>query len=127
LLHNLPQLSIMINLSLADIRFRFFSDLLKVIDQDLLGALPSISTLFTPSDVYQSATYALLSNASPPLLYSDYHRGQGAAFHQKACAASLEGIVSKRADAPYAPDNRGLWLKVKCLHRKEFVVVGWTA
>jgi bifunctional non-homologous end joining protein LigD len=38
----------------------------------------------------------------------------------------LEGIVSKRADAPYAPGNRGLWLKVKCLHREEFVVVGWT-
>src|SRR5205823_1614442 len=38
----------------------------------------------------------------------------------------LEGIVSKRADAPYAPGNRGLWLKVKCLNREEFVVVGWT-
>ena len=39
---------------------------------------------------------------------------------------ALEGIVSKRADAPYAPGNRGLRLKVKCLHREEFVVVGWT-
>ena len=38
----------------------------------------------------------------------------------------LEGIVSKRADAPYAPGNRGLWLKVKCLYREEFLVVGWT-
>src|SRR5580658_8942559 len=38
----------------------------------------------------------------------------------------LEGIVSNRADAAYAPGNRGLWLKVKCLHREEFVVVGWT-
>jgi len=38
----------------------------------------------------------------------------------------LEGIISKRADAPYTPGNRGLWLKVKCLHREEFVVVGWT-
>jgi len=38
----------------------------------------------------------------------------------------LEGIVSKRADAAYAPGNRGLWVKVKCLHRAEFVVVGWT-
>jgi bifunctional non-homologous end joining protein LigD len=34
--------------------------------------------------------------------------------------------VSKRADAPYAPGNRGLWVKVKCLRREEFVVVGWT-
>jgi bifunctional non-homologous end joining protein LigD len=46
---------------------------------------------------------------------------------RKACAAGLEGIVSKRADATYAPGNRGLWVKVKCLHREEFAVVGWTA
>ena len=39
---------------------------------------------------------------------------------------ALEGIVSKRADAPYTPGNRGLSLKVKCLHREEFVVIGWT-
>jgi bifunctional non-homologous end joining protein LigD len=39
---------------------------------------------------------------------------------------SLEGIVSKRADAPYTPGNRGLWRKVKCLYREEFVVIGWT-
>ena len=68
----------------------------------------------------------LLSGAAPPLHYSDYHRGGGAAFHAQACKLELEGIVSKRADAPHAPGNRGLWLKVKCLHREEFVVVGWT-
>ena len=39
---------------------------------------------------------------------------------------SVEGIVSKRIDAPYASGNRGLWRKVRCLHRQEFVVVGWT-
>jgi DNA ligase D-like protein (predicted ligase) len=70
---------------------------------------------------------ALLANVSAPLHYSDHQRGQGRAFHEKACAMSLEGIVSKRADAAYAPGNRGLWVKVKCLHREEFVVVGWTA
>jgi ATP-dependent DNA ligase len=39
---------------------------------------------------------------------------------------SLEGIVSKRADASYVPGTRGLWVKVKCLNREEFVAVGWT-
>jgi bifunctional non-homologous end joining protein LigD len=39
---------------------------------------------------------------------------------------SLEGIISKRADAPYSPGDRGLWVKVKCQNREEFVVVGWT-
>ena len=53
-------------------------------------------------------------------------RGRGPAFHEQACKLELEGIGSKRADAPYAPGNRGLWLKVKCLYREEFLVVGWT-
>jgi bifunctional non-homologous end joining protein LigD len=69
---------------------------------------------------------ALLANTPSPLHYSDHQIGHGRAFHDKACAMSLEGIVSKRADAAYAPGNRGLWLKVKCLHREEFVVLGWT-
>jgi bifunctional non-homologous end joining protein LigD len=68
----------------------------------------------------------LLSNLSSPLQCSDHQIGHGRAFHEKACAMSLEGIVSKRADAAYTPGNRGLWRKVKCLHREEFVVVGWT-
>ena len=51
---------------------------------------------------------ALLANAPSPLHYSDHPVGHGRAFHDKACAMSLEGIVSKRADAAYAPDNRGL-------------------
>jgi hypothetical protein len=37
----------------------------------------------------------------------------------------LEGIVSKRANGRYEPDRR-TWLKVKCLNREEFVVVGWS-
>jgi ATP-dependent DNA ligase len=68
----------------------------------------------------------LLSHVSAPLTFSDHQVGHGRAFHDHACALKLEGIVSKRADAPYAPGNRGLWLKVKCLNREEFVVVGWT-
>jgi bifunctional non-homologous end joining protein LigD len=69
---------------------------------------------------------ALLSNVASPLQYCDHQIGRGREFHKQACAMSLEGIVSKRADAPYTPGNRGLWRKVKCLHREEFVVVGWT-
>jgi len=59
----------------------------------------------------------LLSGVAPPLHYSEYHRGQGPAFHEQACRLQLEGVVSKRADAAYTPGNPGLWLKVKCLHR----------
>jgi bifunctional non-homologous end joining protein LigD len=69
---------------------------------------------------------ALLANAGSPLQYSDHQAGRGPEFHEQACKLGLEGIVSKRADAPYTPGNRGLWLKVKCLNRAEFVVAGWT-
>jgi ATP-dependent DNA ligase len=69
----------------------------------------------------------LLSGAGSPLQFSDYQIGRGKAFYDHACGLKLEGIVSKRADAPYTPGNRGLWLKVKCLNREVFVVVGWTA
>ena len=68
----------------------------------------------------------LLSGASPALQLSDHQVGRGPEFYEKACELSLEGIVSKRTDAPYVPGNRGLWVKVKCLNREEFVVVGWT-
>jgi bifunctional non-homologous end joining protein LigD len=67
----------------------------------------------------------LLSDRGPRLHYSDHHIAHGRAFYDHAGALKVEGIVSKRVDAPYTPGNRGLWLKVKCLNREEFVVVGW--
>src|SRR3981189_2842473 len=63
---------------------------------------------------------------SLPLQYSDHQIGRGPEFYARACELSLEGIISKRADAPYSPGDRGLWVKVKCQNREEFVVVGWT-
>ncbi len=68
----------------------------------------------------------LLAANGSPLHYSDHVLGQGPAFYAQACTLPVEGIVSKRIDAPYTPGNRGLWRKVKCLNRAEFVVVGWT-
>jgi bifunctional non-homologous end joining protein LigD len=68
----------------------------------------------------------LLSNAGAPLQYSDHQIGHGPEFYARACGLSLEGIISKRADAPYSPGDRGVWVKVKCQNREEFVVVGWT-
>jgi ATP-dependent DNA ligase len=69
----------------------------------------------------------LLPNAVTPLQYSDHQVGRGPEFYAGACELLLEGIISKRADAPYSPGDRGLWVKVKCQNREEFVVVGWTA
>jgi hypothetical protein len=38
----------------------------------------------------------------------------------------LEGIIGKRADAPYRSGRSTDWIKLKCLQRQEFVVGGYT-
>ena len=61
------------------------------------------------------------------LRYSEHVAGDGPRFRQHACQLGLDGVISKRADQPYVPGDRGIWVKSKCLNREEFVVVGWTA
>ncbi len=48
------------------------------------------------------------------ILYCDHLTGDGAEILEKACALGLEGIVSKRADAPYRSGKRPEWIKTKC-------------
>jgi len=62
-----------------------------------------------------------------PIRYSDHVPGQGPAFFTQACKLNLEGIVAKRAQAPYRSGRTEDWLKVKCLNRQEFVIGGWMA
>ena len=61
-----------------------------------------------------------------PLRYSEHVRGQGAAVLERACALGAEGIVSKLRTSIYEPRRTRTWLKIKCSHRQEFVVVGYT-
>ena len=68
----------------------------------------------------------LLDGAPSAVHYSDHHLGDGQRFLEAACGVKAEGIVSKRINAPYAPGNRGLWQKSKCLNMEEFVIVGYT-
>jgi bifunctional non-homologous end joining protein LigD len=68
----------------------------------------------------------LLRKESDGLRYTDHVVGDGPRFREHACKLGLEGAISKRADQTYAPGDRGIWVKSKCLNREEFVVVGWT-
>src|SRR6185295_2206433 len=63
---------------------------------------------------------------STVLRYSDHVLGHGREFFRQAGAHDLEGIVSKRRDAPYTPGRSRTWLKVKCIREQEFVVGGFT-
>ncbi|HSU39149.1 MAG TPA: DNA ligase D [Polyangiaceae bacterium] len=60
------------------------------------------------------------------LRLSDHVVGKGPEFFEQACKLGVEGIVSKRADAPYRSGRGRDWLKVKCLKRQEFAIVGYT-
>lgn len=68
----------------------------------------------------------LLPGRGGALRFSEHTVGGGSEAFRKACNAGLEGIISKRSDAPYVQKRSGTWLKIKCSLRQEFVVIGWT-
>jgi bifunctional non-homologous end joining protein LigD len=70
---------------------------------------------------------ALLGEGRPPfILYADHIIGKGERLFEAMCAAGQEGIISKRADAPYRHARTKNWVKVKCTRRQEFVIIGWS-
>jgi bifunctional non-homologous end joining protein LigD len=68
----------------------------------------------------------LLDGADERILFSEHIVGAGEKLFETMCHEGYEGIVSKRADAPYRGARTKAWLKVKCIRRQEFVIVGWT-
>ncbi|WCT75107.1 DNA ligase D [Sphingomonas naphthae] len=80
-----------------------------------------------PNTERKARLAALLHDAPEPLHYAEHVTGSGEAMFSGICAEGLEGIISKRADAPYRTGRRSpAWVKVKCTRRQEFVIVGWT-
>ena len=69
----------------------------------------------------------LLKAVSAPILYGDHVVGKGEALFDAICKEGGEGIISKKAKAPYKGERAKNWLKVKCIQRQEFVIVGWQA
>jgi bifunctional non-homologous end joining protein LigD len=67
-----------------------------------------------------------LSGWQGRLRYSDHVEGQSGAMRRRACELGLEGIVCKRADAPYRAGRNSAWVKLKCQGREEFLVIGYT-
>ncbi len=58
--------------------------------------------------------------------YSADFPGDPASILESACKLKLEGLIAKRADAPYSSRRTETWLKFKCRLRQEFVVAGYT-
>jgi bifunctional non-homologous end joining protein LigD len=61
------------------------------------------------------------------LRYLEHFTTPGAAVLESACKLSLEGVVSKRLDAPYQSGRTGSWTKSKCRAGQEVVIGGWTS
>src|SRR3954447_20327748 len=69
---------------------------------------------------------ALLEGVSPPIVYGDHVIGRGEEMFAAVCKQKGEGIISKRASAPYRGTRTRDWLKIKCIQRQEFVIIGWS-
>ena len=61
-----------------------------------------------------------------PLRYTEHRDTDGEAYYAEACRLGWEGLIAKRADAPYRPGRNRDWLKFKCLNGQEFVIGGYT-
>ena len=96
----------------------FAFDLLEENGEDLAG-LPQIER--------KERLRTLLGkrDRDDPVQFSDHVRGRGEEVFAEMCRRGLEGVIAKRADAPYRGERTKAWLKVKCLHRQEFVIGGW--
>jgi bifunctional non-homologous end joining protein LigD len=73
---------------------------------------------------------AILRRVLPPvgaLRFLEHVDEEGEALYQEAMRLDLEGIVAKKAGAPYKAGRSPLWLKVRSRLSDDFVVVGFTA
>jgi bifunctional non-homologous end joining protein LigD len=61
-----------------------------------------------------------------PIRYSEHFEDDGAAVLHHACQLGLEGIVSKRMEAPYRSGRSETFIKTKCSNAQELVVGGYS-
>jgi len=59
------------------------------------------------------------------LRYVPHFTEKGDAMLEAACKMDMEGIISKKADAPYVSGRADYWTKSKCRGGQEVVIGGW--
>jgi bifunctional non-homologous end joining protein LigD len=75
----------------------------------------------------KQALFDLLSenDVERPVLYSEHLTGDGQEMFEHAAKLNWEGIISKRADAPYRSERNESWLKIKTVQKGKFPVIGF--
>ncbi|MEM7586199.1 MAG: DNA ligase D [Acidobacteriota bacterium] len=61
-----------------------------------------------------------------PLRYTDHIEERGEAFYEAVRAQGLEGVMAKKADAPYAAGRSASWLKLRAERTGDYAVIGFT-
>ena len=61
-----------------------------------------------------------------PVRLTPHRNGDGEALFREACRKGWEGLIAKRADAPYVHGRSRDWLKFKCSAEQELVIGGYT-
>ena len=67
----------------------------------------------------------LPKSAAKRVRFVDHFASSGKAVLESACRMDLEGVISKRLDAPYRAGRSTTWVKSKCRGRDEVVIGGW--
>jgi bifunctional non-homologous end joining protein LigD len=62
-----------------------------------------------------------------PVRLLDHIEREGEAFLAEVSKLGLEGIIAKKADAPYRAGRTDKWIKIKTERSSDFVIVGFTA
>ncbi|HET7845445.1 MAG TPA: RNA ligase family protein, partial [Xanthomonadales bacterium] len=62
-----------------------------------------------------------------PVAYSTHLEECGSTVFAEVARAGYEGVVSKRADSPYAGGTSRAWLKSMARLQDDFVAIGWMA
>jgi bifunctional non-homologous end joining protein LigD len=60
-----------------------------------------------------------------PIVYSEHLVGDGQEMFEHAAKLNWEGIISKRADAPYRSERTEAWQKIKTVQKGKFPVIGF--
>jgi bifunctional non-homologous end joining protein LigD len=64
--------------------------------------------------------------SSAALQHIEAWRGDSQRRFAAACRSGWEGLIAKRAEAPYVAGRSKDWLKLKCVWEQEFVIGGYT-
>lgn len=65
--------------------------------------------------------------AATRIRYVEHFAATGRAVLESACRMDLEGVISKKLDAPYRGGRSSAWQKSKCRGRDEVVIGGWAS